>query len=185
MRIQVQHLMLPTASRLLLVALPTMLEPSLSNAGSNSATQFRTRLWREPPAVTTSSALWPDSTNTGKPLPRAKPILDPAESIWGSNIVWIPLDAMFDAEGWEEAGMRLAFNTVHTAQLGMRVRVVGNDELQRCWQNYNGRSKLQRGELSHIESQADRLGTILEIDLDDDTAKINLQPMPRDSNREL
>ncbi len=148
----------------------------------------RSRLRREPPKATKSGALWPDSPASGKPLPRAKPIigLNPSESTWGGqHSVWIPLDAVFDAHGWEEAGMRLSFNEVHTARVGMRVRVVSREELQRCWQNYNGKSVLQKDELANLKSQADRVGVILELDLEDKTAKVKLDPMVYDANAEL
>ena len=160
---------------MLVVVLLLLLPPSaLPNGGSSSGSQGRPRLRREPPATTTSSALWPDSASSGKPLPRAKPILNPDDSSWGS--VWVPLDAVFDAQSMEDAGMRVTFNSVHTARVGMRVRVVGREELQKYWQNYNGRSVLQHGELTNLDSQADRVGAIVELDDDDDTAKIKLEP---------
>jgi hypothetical protein len=159
---------------------------AVAHGSSGSEAPARPRLRREPPKTTTSSALWPDSASSGKPLPRAKTILNPAESTWsGSQSVWIPLDAMFDAHGWEEAGMRVSFNDVHTARVGMRVRVVGREELQRCWQNYNGKSVLQHDELAALKSQADCVGAILELDEDDKTAKVKLEPSAHDSNAEL
>ena len=42
--------------------------------------------FRAPPSAT-SSALWPE-TASGKPLPRAKPIVSPADATWGS--IWLP-----------------------------------------------------------------------------------------------
>lgn len=161
------------ATHLLLVVALLLPSSALPTGSSSSGSQARPRLWREPPATTTSSALWPDSAISGKPIPRAKPILNPNDSSWGS--VWVPLDAVFDAQSMEEAGMRLTFNSVHPARVGMRVGVVGREELQRCWQNYSGRSVLQHGELANLDSQAERVGAILELDDGDDTVKIKLE----------
>eukprot|EP01043_Picozoa_sp_COSAG02_P071136 COSAG02_NODE_12882_length_1477_cov_1.344702_1_plen_180_part_00 len=174
--------------RCLLLLLVVLLPAPLHGVSGGSEAPGRPRLRREPPKATKSGALWPDSPASGKPLPRAKPIagLNPSESTWGGgHSVWIPLDAVFDAHGWEEAGMRLSFNDVHAARVGMRVRVVSREELQRCWQNYNGKSVLQKDELANLTSQADRVGAILELDLEDKTAKIKIDPVEHKSNAEL
>ena len=59
------------------------------------------------------------------------------------------------------------------------------EELQRQWENYRGRSALQQEELANLKSQADRIGVILEIDLDDNTARIKLEPDHSDQDKEL
>jgi hypothetical protein len=128
------------------------------------------RLRREPPTVTSSSALWPDSAR-GEPLPRAKAIVDPADTTWGS--VWLPLEAVFDADNYEHEGMKLKFNAQWPARLGTRVRVAERDELQRHWEAYKS---VPEEELGIIETQANRVGTIMELDRDDETAKISLHP---------
>lgn len=166
---------------LLLLLVVIYVHPSES---SNSALESRQRLRREPPTVVASSALWPDSSS-GEPIPRAKAILNAADTSWGG--VWIPLDAVYDAEGWMEAGMKMTFNSVHDARVGMRIRVTGRDELQRRWKDYrySGTEGLHHEELTALLSQADRAGVILELDRDDNTARIKLDPVSHESDTEL
>ena len=153
----------PTLALLLLVGLPLPSSPATPPPAPV----------RPPPASVTASALWPDGRSTGEPLPRAKAGCAEADAKWGS--VWLPLDAIFDGESYEHTGMKMKFNSVMPARVGMPVRVAELEELWREWLRY--KDNAPQSELEVIAWQAGRTGVILALDNNDQTAKVRLDPV--------
>ena len=155
----------PTLALLLLVGLPPPCSPAPPPPPPAPV--------RPPPASVTASALWPDGRSTGEPLPRAKAGCAEADAKWGS--VWLPLDAIFDGESYEHTGMKMKFNSVMPARVGMPVRVAELEELWREWLRY--KDNAPQSELEDIAWQAGRTGVILAVDNNDQTAKVRLDPV--------
>ena len=71
--------------------------------------------------------------------------------------------------------MKMKFNSVMPARVGMPVRVAELEELWREWLRY--KDNAPQSELEVIAWQAGRTGVILNLDQNDQTAKVRLDPV--------